>query len=338
MIRVSVNGYGSIGKRVAEAVVKHDKLELVGVSKYTPDKDVKLANLSGINVFTPDKEKFNDADVAGTLDEMIQQSDIIVDASPDGKGVKNKSDIYVPNRKAALFQGGEDESIAEMSFNARSNFSDARNKDYIRVVSCNTTSYCRIIKPLSEHYNIDSAEAFLIRRGSDPADTKGSQLNSVEWKAKSHHAHDINTVIRDVKINSMAFKVPHTLFHVNSLLLRFNSEAPTKDDVAELFRKEGRVAVLNTASNTSEVMEIARDLGLKRYDTFVVSLLMNTFTANKNEAFVSFLVPQESIVIPENIDAIVARFGLMKQDESMKHTNEILGIPKIKSDLERVFG
>lgn len=337
MVKVAVNGFGSIGKRVAEAVQKHERLELVGVAKYTPDNDVKLANLMGINVFTSNKENFADIDVAGTLDDMIQQSSIVVDASPEGRGAKNKQDIYVPNKKAAVFQGGEDGSVAEMSFNSRSNFDDAKHKDYIRIVSCNTTSYCRILKPLSERYKVDSVEAFLIRRGSDPADSKGSQLNSVEWKAKSHHAHDINTIL-NMSINSIAFKVPHTLFHVNSALVRFAGEAPKKEDVSELFRKESRVAVLEKASNSAQVMEAARDLNLKRYDTFVVSLLLNTFTSHKNEMFISFLVPQESIVIPENIDAIIARSGLMDRNESIRYTDQILGIPKIKSDLEKVFG
>jgi glyceraldehyde-3-phosphate dehydrogenase (NAD(P)) len=338
MINVCVNGYGTIGKRVSDAVRKHEKIKFIGASKYTPDGDARLANMLGVKLFVPaEKRKDFEAkgiSVSGSVDEMIGASDIIVDASSDGNGMKNKA-TYIQKGKPALFQGGEEASIGT-SFNARSNFDSCRGADYIRVVSCNTTAFCRLIKPLAENYKIKHIDAFLIRRGSDPNDAKGSALNSVEWKSKSHHADDVRTVI-DVPVTSVAFKVPHTISHVNSMQIEFD-EAPSKDDLYELYRKESRVALLNSASQSAQIMEAARDLGLKRYDTFVVSLLMNTFMSDRNKIFFSFSVPQESIVIPENVDAIISRSGLMTKKESMSLTDDVLGITKIKSDLEKVFG
>ncbi len=273
--------------------------------------------------------------VSGSTDDMISGAELVVDASSDGKGVQNKNNIYLPKQKPAVFQGGESEDVAEISFNARSNFDEAKGKKYIRVVSCNTTAYCRILKPLSESYKIKNVDAMLIRRGADPNDAKGSALNAVEWKAKSHHAHDVQTVI-DVPINSVAFKVPHTIAHINSMRIDFD-EAPEKDDIYGIFRKESRVAVLNSATTSSQVMEAARDIGVKRYDTFAVSLLMNTVQINNSSVFMAFFVPQESIVVPENLDAICAQSGIMGKNESMRLTDEILGIGKIKSEMERIF-
>ncbi|TKX84936.1 glyceraldehyde-3-phosphate dehydrogenase, partial [Halorubrum sp. SS5] len=40
MIRVGVNGYGTIGKRVADAVAAQADMELVGVTKASPDYGV----------------------------------------------------------------------------------------------------------------------------------------------------------------------------------------------------------------------------------------------------------------------------------------------------------
>lgn len=339
MVNVSINGYGTIGKRVADGVSLHSKLKLIGVSKYTPDGDARLANMLGYGLFVPgeNKTKFTEKgiEVEGDTNEMIDESDVIVDASSGGRGIQNRQNFYSPKDKKAIFQGGEDAEVADISFNARSNFERAIDKKYIRVVSCNTTSYCRLIKPLMDRYKIKNIQALLIRRGADPNDSKGAMLNAVEWKAKSHHADDVKTVI-DVPISSIAYKVPHTLTHVNSMNIEFEEQV-NQDAFIDIFKDESRVAILNSAKTSAEIIEAARDLGLKRYDTFVVSLLMKTFVAEGNRVFVSFLVPQESIVIPENIDAIVGQAGLMKKEDSMKTTDKILGIPEIKKNLEKIF-
>ncbi len=340
MVKVGINGYGTTGKRVAEFVAKHPKLELVGVVKYTPDQDARLVNVNGMNLFIPkeslDNFKSKGIDVKGSLDELIDTSDVIVDASPDGKAVANKQNIYVPKNKKAIFEGGEEADIADVSFNARSNFNSAIGKQFIRVVSCNTTSYCRLIKPLTENYKIKNINAFLIRRGADPADSKGSALNSVEWKAKSHHADDVKTVI-DVPIASIAFKVPHTNSHINSMVVKFDGVSPTKDEILDLYKKESRVAILQSASASAQIIEVARDLGLKRNDIFLALILANTIQVDGNEIFFSFFVPQESIAVPENLDAIVAQSNLMNMKESMRTTDSIFEIEKIKKNLENIF-
>ncbi len=341
MTKVSVNGFGTIGKRVAEAIGRHSKLKLVGISKYTPDQDAKLANAHGFNVFVPKDSMKNfeskGVDVAGSVDDMITDSEIIVDASADGKGMQNKQTVYQPKNKNAIFQGGEEETVADISFNARSNFEKANKKQFVRVVSCNTTGYCRLIKPLLENYKIKHINAFLIRRGADLNDAKGSALNAVEWKARSHHAHDVQSVLGNIPISSVAFKVPHTHSHINSMNIIFENGAPSKNDLIELYSKESRIAVLNTASTSSQIVEASRDLELPRNDTFVASLLANTIDINDGGVFFSFSVPQESIVVPENIDAIIAQSNVMPKEQSMKFTDELIGIPKIKSSLEKIF-
>ncbi len=341
MVEVSVNGYGTIGKRVAEAVTKHPKLKLVGVSKYTPDQDAKLAISCGLNVFVPkDSVKSFESKgigVAGSVDDMITRSEIVVDASGDKKGVLNKQAVYKPQNKKAIFQGGEEADVADVSFNARSNFEQAKGKQFVRVVSCNTTAYCRLLKPLIENYKIKYINAFLIRRGADLSDAKGSALNAVEWKAHSHHAHDVQTVLGNIPISSVAFKVPHTHSHINSMSIIFENGTPSKDDLIDIYSKESRVAVLNNASTSAQIVEAARDLELPRNDTYVAAMLANTVEINDGGVFFSFSVPQESIVVPENVDAIISQAGLMPKEESIKLSNEILNIPKIKSSLEKIF-
>lgn len=342
MISVCVNGYGTIGKRVADALSKHPDVKLVGISKFTPDADARIAISKGIKIFVP-KEN-HDAFVkfgilpAGGIEEMIDMSEIVVDASPDKKGIKNKEEIYLPKNRRAIFQGGEKEDVAEISFNARSNFNAAKNKNYVRVVSCNTTGLCRIIKPMLEnHDDLEKISVSLVRRGADPNDSKGSALNSVEWEANSHHAHDVQTVLGPIRICTTAFKSPQTLMHVHSISMKFRGTAPAKEEIENIYGKESRVALLRTASSTADVVEKARDLGFVRNDIFLVNLHANTIISEENELSMTITVPQESIVTPEDVDAVISMAGLMDQTASMGLTNKILGIGNIKNRLESAF-
>ena len=335
-MKVCVNGYGTIGKRVADAVAAHPKMQLVGISKYTPDNHARVAEKLGYGIYVPAEKKADfekkGIKVKGTVEEMINASDIVVDASADGKGAANRM-LYEKLGKPAIFQGGEDGAIGK-SFNARSNFDSVKGEKFIRVVSCNTTSFCRVLKPLQEKFKIKRVNGFLIRRGADPDDVKGSQLNSIDWKASSHHAHDVNTII-SVPMTSMAFKAPHTLAHVNSLYMHFDGE-PSREEIIKVLKAENRIIVAK-ADSTSQIIEVARDLGLKRYDLYMPVVISNSVMAEGNTVFFSIVVPQESVVVAENIDAIVAQGGLMGKEESMHTTEKILCMDRIKKDVETVL-
>ena len=67
-VKVLVNGYGSIGKRVADAVSMQDDMEVIGVTKTKPDFEARLAVEKGYKLFVaiPDKERvklFEDAGI-----------------------------------------------------------------------------------------------------------------------------------------------------------------------------------------------------------------------------------------------------------------------------------
>ncbi|MBS7655654.1 type II glyceraldehyde-3-phosphate dehydrogenase [Candidatus Bathyarchaeota archaeon] len=340
-INVAVNGYGTIGKRVAEAVEKHPFLNLIGVGKYTPDHEAFLAAEKNISLFAPKEavKKFSSKGIKieGSIEDMVKLSDAIIDCSPAGKGVENKK-LYALNGKKAVFQGGEPKEVADISFNSRCNFTEAKGKKYVRVVSCNTTALCRIIKPLIEVYQVKSIEAVLLRRAADPCDDKTGPINAVKWsQAPSHHAEDVKTVIKNLPISTSAFIIPHTLAHLTYLTFNFNGEAPSKEEVNELFKKERRVAVIESAQSTAQLIEASRDLEFKRYDTYMVYLLMNTLYKSEDKISFTIVTPQESIVIPENMDALIAQSNLMSEAETQKLTEKILGIDLIKKSIEKIF-
>ncbi len=70
-VKVGINGYGTIGKRVAYAVSKQDDMELIGVTKTKPDFEAYRAKELGIPVYAASSEflpRFEKAgfEVAGT--------------------------------------------------------------------------------------------------------------------------------------------------------------------------------------------------------------------------------------------------------------------------------
>ncbi|MCL5961817.1 MAG: type II glyceraldehyde-3-phosphate dehydrogenase, partial [Chloroflexi bacterium] len=82
-VRVAVNGYGVIGKRVADAVSLQDDMELVGISDITYDYRIRVAAERGYPIYAslPDKrQQMEEAriPVTGTLDDLLRQVDIVV--------------------------------------------------------------------------------------------------------------------------------------------------------------------------------------------------------------------------------------------------------------------
>lgn len=83
-IRVAVNGYGVIGKRVAAAVASQSDMSLAGVSDVVTDWRAHMVVRNGFRLFGATGEHataMRDArlDVAGTLEELLGQADVVVD-------------------------------------------------------------------------------------------------------------------------------------------------------------------------------------------------------------------------------------------------------------------
>ena len=95
MIRVGVNGYGTIGKRVADAVAAQPDMEVAGVAKTQPNFEAHTAVERGYSMYAAIPERaplFGDAGIetAGVVDELVADADVIVDATPSGIGAENR--------------------------------------------------------------------------------------------------------------------------------------------------------------------------------------------------------------------------------------------------------
>lgn len=53
MIKVAINGYGTVGKRVADVVAAQKDMKVVGVSKTRPNAEAFVAKKRGIRFISP---------------------------------------------------------------------------------------------------------------------------------------------------------------------------------------------------------------------------------------------------------------------------------------------
>lgn len=333
-VKVGVNGYGTIGKRISDAVSLQNDMEISGVTKTKPDFEAKLAIKKGYKLYAgiPDRlELFRESGlpVEGTIEDLVSESDVIADCSPNKVGADNKTNYYQKGGVKAIFQGGEKKDTADISFNALANYDDAKGKDYVRVVSCNTTGLTRVLYTIKQKFGLKKVRATMIRRVVDPKEDKKGLVNGImpdPVAVPSHHGPDVQTVI-DVNITTTAFKVPTTLMHVHSLNIE-TEESVNPDDVAAALREEPRIMLVSSKdgfSSTAKVIEYARELRM-RSDLFENVIWEDSIGVADGELYLTQAIPQESIVIPENLDAIRAMFELTDKENSINTTNKTLDI------------
>jgi glyceraldehyde-3-phosphate dehydrogenase (NAD(P)) len=334
MIAVGVVGYGTIGKRVADAVALQPDMRLVGVAKTTPNFEAGTAAARGYDLYVPadrvDAFEATGAAVAGDLDALVAACDVVVDATPSGVGAENR-DRYERLGTPAIFQGGESPDVADASFNARANYDDAAGADYARVVSCNTTGLSRLLAPLDEAFGVEKARVTLVRRGGDPGQTSRGPIDDIvpnPISLPSHHGPDVQTVLPHVDIDTLGLKVPATLMHVHSVNVTLAAE-PTVEEVLELLARESRLFLVPgdaRIDGTGKLKEYALDAGRPRGDIWENCIWADSVTVRGRDLYLFQAIHQESDVVPENVDAIRAVTGTASAAESVALTDETLGV------------
>ena len=340
-IKVGIVGFGTIGKRVADAVKLQKDMELVGVTAHCFNYRINAANKSGIKIYELEdkdlKGRHSEHDLEdhgikpeGKFHDLMDQVDVVVDATPKNIGMKNRDEYYKKHNNKAIFQGGEKHEVGEVSFVAQCNYDKAINKKFIRVVSCNTTGLCRTLGAVHKKVGIEGVHATMVRRAADPWDIYHGPINSIVpvLELPSHHGPDARTVIPDFEIYTTAMTVPTTIMHVHSITADLKQEIST-EDIINLFKNTTRVRVVRNSEHirsTAEIMEFAKDLGKKRGDMPSICLWDGGIGVYKKKLFYLQAIHQESNVIPENIDAIRAATGFEDAEKSISMTNESLDI------------
>ena len=335
-IRVVVNGYGVIGKRVADAVAKQKDMRLVGVADVVTDWRPRIATQRGLPLFgaTPESaEAMRKAGlkVAGALEDVLGQVDVIVDCTPKKVAAKN-IEIYRRRGIKFILEGGEKHSATGHSFVAEANYASALGRDATRVVSCNTTSVVRTLSALKRAGLLRKARGTLLRRATDPWESHDSGIMNTlvpEEEIPSHQGPDAQTVDPELDVVTMAVKVPETLAHLHYWVVEM-TRAASKEEVLAAFRTSTRIALIRYADGLpalNAVKELMSDAGRPRGDLYEVALWEDMLKVQGNELFYGYMVDNQAIVVPETVDAIRALTNAESAAKaSMAKTDAAMGI------------
>jgi glyceraldehyde-3-phosphate dehydrogenase (NAD(P)) len=269
-VRVLVNGYGVIGKRVADAVVAQDDMELIGVADVVGDWRVKTAVEKGYPVYAASpgaggEMRAAGIPLAGELDEALAQADVVADATPKKVAAAN-FERYKAARVKSIFQGGEKHSLTGHSFVAQANYATAVGRQATRVVSCNTTSIVRTLGALKAARLLKKARGVLVRRATDPWESDHSGvMNTIvpERVIPSHQGPDAQTVIPDLDVVTIAMVAAHTTSHLHAWTVELAYPA-SRDEVLAAFRVAARIAFLHQQDGLvalNSTLELMADLG-----------------------------------------------------------------------------
>ena len=346
MVKVFINGYGNIGRRIATAFSQDKEIQFIGVGKYSVDDRVKDAVDRNFPLYVPanmvSKFKEKGFPVSGNISNAIMESDIVIDAAKDGYGYDNKVNLYEPLNKAAIFQGGEDNTgdkkVADVIHNSRVNYKDMFKKKYVIQGSCNVSGMGRILQPMIEKYGseIERYDVILIRRSADLEDLKEVK-DSIEWDKNPHHQDDVKSFLPTVNLYVESYKVPSRMMHLHQMTVRFKSAAPDKESFLDIYEKEFGVAILSNARGTGDIRKKAIDLGFEHGDTNMVHIHSDTIRTQDDTLKLLYSDDQTGMVIPENYLLFQSMLYGRPARDAYRRTDAIFHIDKKRKTLEEEF-
>jgi len=346
MKKVFVNGYGSIGSRITAFLKDDPEITVVGIGKYSPDEKVETAISRGLKVYVPEKKlgDFSNYDVSGTIESVLDDCDLVIDAAPGGHGYKNKKSLYEPKNIPAIYQGGEStmgsEAVSDLLFNSRANYDQAIGKNHVMQGSCNVTGMGRILEPLRDKFGdkLIRFDVTLVRRWADIEQTEKKITDTIEMTESPHHGDDVKLYFgKDAPLYVRAIKVPTRQMHLHIMDIRFKDVAPKPSEIHDIFTNEFGVATLWTAKSTKDVRDCAQNMGFNFTDTNMIHIHANMTTSIGDTVQMMYSDDQTGIVIPENHMLMQAMLFEKSYKESFTHTESIFHMNEKKQKLQEFF-
>lgn len=347
-VRVGVAGYGTIGQRLADGVAMQADMELVGIADLAPTLSIQalrengMVGANGVNyhlylVEGADAAAFAEKDipVSGTFEDLARSVDIMLDSSPAGVGAKNKA-LYEKLGVKAIFQGGEENTVANVFFHGYANFEQGLGQDYLKLTSCNTTGLIRSVDCLDRAYGIEKVAITIIRRVADPGDYHRGLTNALQMeKAPSHQALDLMTIMPHISATGILIHTPVTHGHIITVVASGrDGRKITREMALEAFQQHPRIRVVTVDEGfrgNASFFKYARDLGNRRGDMYEIGLWADSIVESGNDIMFAINIPQESVTIPETIDGIRAALELQStQAAATAATNQYLQIGRFK--------
>ena len=346
MKKVFVNGYGSIGSRVAKFIKDDPDIQIIGVGKYSPDKKVQSAIDNGFSVFVPKNkiDDFKEYEITGSIESALNDCDLVIDASPSGQGYLNKKNIYEPKDVMVIYQGGEtvfgDNAVSDLLFNSRANYVDAFGKKHVMQGSCNVTGMGRILSPLREKYsqNLERIDVTLVRRSADLEQTDKEVIDTIEMAEKPHHGDDVKSYLgEDAPLFVRAIKIPTRQMHLHIMDIRFKTNAPTPNEIHQLFKDEYGVSILWAAKGTKDIRDFAENSKFNFKDTNMIHIHANMTQSIGDTVQLFYSDDQTGIVIPENYMLLQAMLFQRQYTDAFVKTDQLFHMNEKKKTLEAHF-
>jgi len=336
--KIAVVGYGTIGERISDAIVKQDDMQLAGVADVAATLPVRALVESGKDypVYCSVPEKRQNLEkagipVKGLLKDLLEEVDLVVDATTPGVGAKNK-EIYEKVGLPAIFQAGEKAGFADAVFYPAFNYDKCRGLKYLQMFSCNTTGIARQAFVCDRSFGLKENICLIVRRSADISEThKGPVDALLPQKVPSHQAEDFAHVAPHIHTVTGVITAPVCHGHATMMIFEVKEKA-AREKVIEIFNGEPRIRLFRLEDgfiSTSHIFDYNRDRMSPRGDMYEVPVWEETIYLEKegHRIYSINMIPQEAIVVPENIDAIRCLLGLEETgDEAMAHTNRCLGL------------
>jgi len=337
-VKVGVAGFGVIGQRLADGVALQDDMELVGVADVSPTLTIRALKEKGmpydLYLAVPENKELMDKlgiPISGTLEELVQKVDVMLDATSAGVGAKNK-ELYKKYGKKGIFQGGEKDSVADVFLHGYANYEKGLGKEFIKLTSCNTTGLIRAIDCLDRAVGIVKTAITIIRRVADPGDYHRGLTNALQVdKAPSHQALDLMVIMPHIDATGILIHTPVTHGHIITVVAT-PKEDISKEEALAIFNAHPRIRVVRLEDGflgNASLFKYARDLGNPRGDMYEIAVFEESIVKSGKDLMFAINIPQEAVVIPESIDAVRACME-MQQDrlEAVAMTNKFLGMGK----------
>ena len=223
-----------------------------------------------------------------------------------------------------------------MFFHGYANYEKGLGQNYLKLTSCNTTGLIRTVDCLDRAYGVDKVAITIIRRVADPGDYHRGLTNALQIdKAPSHQAVDLMTIMPHVQATGILVHTPVTHGHIITVLASGkDGRKITRDEALAAFRAHPRIRTVTIDEGfmgNASFFKYGRDLGNRRGDIYEIGLWEDSVVESGNDIMYAIHIPQESVTIPETMDAIRAAMKMqLTREEGTAATNKYLKIGRFK--------
>lgn len=333
-IKVALVGYGSQGRRIAEAVSVQPDIQLVGVCLREPDGSAHMAFRKGFPIYAMsngDVDKFKNAqiDLQGSLHDILFMLDVVVDATPSGVGKKNKEILHSRHGLKAIFQAGEEFDVADVPvFISRLKYEEAKKVNFVRIPTPQTVSLLRTIEPLESKFGIHNVNVTFVMPSAEPMHGQTGVVDTIipDQPALLQILKDEIGSVMPKKTVLSSFKIPSILLGVESITVQLNTNA-SRDDIINSLKEIPRTILVRGNKglhSTDSIFEYIRRIGRPSADIYEACIWYEQIEITDNTIKLVQAFDSHCVQTPEVMDAIRALVGKEEMQESFDLTNKAL--------------